>query len=112
MDGLVLLLEAKDQGKDEGVPFVKPQLIENLVDLSGIDATTTVLVEDLEGLLGEKIFDWQWEWVIEVLIKKQKPNLRVNKEDLTTNRPDMIAVLTDAMKHAKIDHEAEERETP
>lgn len=60
--------------------------------------------EDLEGLLGEKIFDWQWEWVNEVLIRKQKPNLRVNKEDLTTNRPDMLSVLQEEMRKKMADH--------
>lgn len=54
--------------------------------------------EDLEGLLGERIFDWQWEWVLEVLIKKQKPKLRINREDLFTVQPDPISVVTEEIR--------------
>jgi hypothetical protein len=52
--------------------------------------------EDLEGLLGEKIFDWQWEWVVEVLIKKQTPTLR--RKDPSAFRPATIETLAEEIR--------------
>jgi hypothetical protein len=51
LNWLVLVPERMDQRKDERVSLVKSQLIENLVDLSGINTAATVLVEDVKGLL-------------------------------------------------------------
>lgn len=73
--------------------------------------------EELEEILGIRVYDWQWERYRDWSSGKTIPHLyhprvSITKEELTTVRPDMIAVLTDAIKHAKIDQEAEERETP
>jgi hypothetical protein len=51
LNWLVLVPERMDQRKDERVSLVKSQLIENLVDLSGINTAATVLVEDVKRLL-------------------------------------------------------------
>jgi hypothetical protein len=53
--------------------------------------------EDLEGLLGEKIMDWQWGWVEDVLLNKKR-TLRMSKEELFTNRPNLIHVITEEMR--------------
>lgn len=78
LNGFILFLKSINQGEDEGVSLVKPQLIENLVDLSGINAATAILIKDIEGLFeliivlssetifpGELrcLFDWGWWWL-------------------------------------------------
>ena len=62
-DWLVLVSESVDEREDEGVPLVEAQLLEDLVDLTGVDGAASVLVEHLEGALqfvvvlgGEAIF--------------------------------------------------------
>jgi hypothetical protein len=54
--------------------------------------------EDLEGLLGERIFDWQWEWVKGVLIDKKKVSVR--REDLFTTPPDTISVVKEEIRRS------------
>jgi hypothetical protein len=57
--------------------------------------------EDLEGLLGEKVDDWQWERVVEVLIKKQKPKLRKGAMD-RPHRPDPLKLFQKDVQNVEV----------
>lgn len=50
-DWLVLVSKRVDERKDEGISLIQAQFLEDLVDLSRIDGSTSVLVEHLEGTL-------------------------------------------------------------
>ena len=50
-DRLVLVLKPIDKAQNEGVSLVKAEFLEDLVDLHGVDGSTAVLIEHLEGVL-------------------------------------------------------------
>ena len=63
VDGFVLISKPGDEGENERISLVKAEFFEGFVDFGGIDGSTSVLVEDLEGVLeffvvlcGETVF--------------------------------------------------------
>lgn len=54
--------------------------------------------EDLEDMMGQRVFDWQWDRVQEFLNNKPKPSINISKEYLFTNHPDIISVIKEEMR--------------
>lgn len=50
-DGFVLVSQGVDEGQNEGISAIESQFLNNLVDFSGINGSTAVLIKDFEGLL-------------------------------------------------------------
>lgn len=51
VDGTVLILKSQDDREDEGVSAVETELLKNFADFLGVNGSTAVLIENLEGLL-------------------------------------------------------------
>jgi hypothetical protein len=50
VDGFVLVSEGMDEREDEGVPLVKAEFLQSLVDFGGVDGAAVVLIENEEGV--------------------------------------------------------------
>lgn len=48
-DGLALGLQVQNHLEDRLVPFVKPEFLQDLLDLLWVDAASALLVEEVEG---------------------------------------------------------------
>ena len=53
--------------------------------------------DDLEDIMQCRVFDWQWERVQE-FFQNGVIRIGINKEDLTTDRPDLISEMTEVIR--------------